>query len=145
MDIEDVLGGKIVILDMSVLTSPGIDEFIDKTREYMVDLDQKYYITRETYKELEREELSGNPDAGDALNLVEDLMNQNMIEVIIPKNKEGVVKLTEISQIRPLLFVTLDKKTALNLEMVNRMKSYTGKPIQVMGINRMGEFLNYGK
>ena len=72
-------------------------------------------------------------------------MNQNMIEVIIPKNKEGVVKLTEISQIRPLLFVTLDKKTALNLEMVNRMKSYTGKPIQVMGINRMGEMLNYGK
>ena len=70
MDIEDVLCGKIVILDMSVLTSPGIDEFIDKTREYMVDLDQKYYITRETYKELEREELSGNPDAGDALNLV---------------------------------------------------------------------------
>lgn len=145
MDLEDVLGGKIVILDKSVLTAPGIDEFIDKTREDMVELDQKYYITRETYKELESEELLGNPDAGDAINLVEDLLNQNMIEVIIPKNKEGVVKLTEISQIRPVLFVSLDKKTALNLEMVNRMKSYTGKPIQVMGINKKGEFLNYGK
>lgn len=145
MDLEDVLGGKIVILDKSVLTAPGIDEFIDKTREDMVELDQKYYITRETYKELESEELSGSPHAGDAINLVEDLLNQNMIEVIIPKNKEGVVKLTEISQIRPVLFVSLDKKTALNLEMVNRMKSYTGKPIQVMGINRRGEMLNYGK
>lgn len=145
MDLEDVLGGKIVILDKSVLTAPGIDEFIDKTREDMVELDQKYYITRETYKELESEELSGSPDAGDAINLVEDLLNQNMIEVIIPKNKEGVVKLTEISQIRPVLFVSLDKKTALNLEMVNRMKSYTGKPIQVMGINKKGDFLNYGK
>lgn len=145
MDLEDVLGGKIVILDKSVLTAPGIDEFIDKTREDMVELNQKYYITRETYKELESEELSGSSDAGDAINLVEDLLNQNMIEVIIPKNKEGVVKLTEISQIRPVLFVSLDKKTALNLEMVNRMKSYTGKPIQVMGINKRGEFLNYGK
>ncbi|MCI6609326.1 MAG: hypothetical protein MSH08_00905 [Ezakiella sp.] len=145
MEISEVLEGKVVFLDESVLIAPGIDDFLEKILDEMIDLGQKFYITKETYSDLEKKELEGVSEAGDAITLIEDLINQNLVGILIAKNKDGIIKLTEISQERPILYITMDKKTALNLEMFNRMKSYSGKPISVMGINKLGDLIPYNK
>lgn len=140
MDFKDIFKDKVVLLDESVLTAYGFRKFIMNTMNDMYILEQKYSVAQDVYDDLNSYE---DEDSIEAINTIQSLMDEDLLEIIAPAEGESIVRVTDISEFHPVLFISLDKKTALNLEMMNRMKSYTGKKIEVYGINKMGDLIQY--